>query len=145
MAARASTLQLAVCGLHLRGQPLNWQLTDLQSKFVRECKSAPEYRLIAFTDAAGKTKPGMVTVTDGSGAAVHLEVWEMPIENFGHFMLQVPPPLGIGTVKLGDGGSVKGFICEGWVAESCKAGASNTEDITHLGSWLKYIERQQQP
>lgn len=44
MAARASTLQLAVCGLHLRGQPLNWQLTDLQSKFVRECKSAPEYR-----------------------------------------------------------------------------------------------------
>jgi len=28
----------------------------------------------------------------------------------------VPPPLGIGTVKLEDGGSVKGFICEGWVA-----------------------------
>lgn len=29
---------------------------------------------------------------------------------------QVPPPLGIGTVKLEDGSSVKGFICEGWVA-----------------------------
>jgi hypothetical protein len=31
----------------------------------------------------------MVAVTDSSGAAVHLEVWEVPIENFGHFMLQV--------------------------------------------------------
>lgn len=30
--------------------------------------------------------------------------------------MQVPPPLGIGTVKLEDGSSVKGFICEGWVA-----------------------------
>jgi len=42
--------------------------------------------LYAFTDAAGKTKPGMVAVTDGSGTAVHLELWEMPIEKFGHFM-----------------------------------------------------------
>lgn len=33
----------------------------------------------------------MVAVTDGSGAAVHLEVWEMPIQNFGHFMLQARP------------------------------------------------------
>lgn len=117
---------LAVCGLHLRNQPLNHQLTSLSSTFVRECRSAPEYRLYAFTDTAGKTKPGMVAVTDGSGAAVHLEVWEMPIQNFGHFMLQVPPPLGIGTVKLEDGGSVNGFICEGWVA-----GGRAAEESSH--------------
>ena len=35
--------------------------------------------------------PFQVAVTDGSGAAVHLEVWDMPIENFGRFMLQVRP------------------------------------------------------
>lgn len=29
-------------------------------------------------------------------------------------------------------------------AEACAAGASNIEDITHLGSWLAYLERQQQ-
>ncbi|KAL4858303.1 Allophanate hydrolase [Chlorella vulgaris] len=143
-ATRASSLQLAVCGLHLRGQPLNAQLTDLQAVFVRDCKSAAEYKLYAFTDDNGKTKPGMVTVVDGSGSAVYLEVWEMPIENFGHFILQVPPPLAIGTVKLEDGSSVKGFVCEGWVAESCKAGAANVEDITHLGSWLTYLVRPQQ-
>ncbi|KAL4418867.1 hypothetical protein ABPG77_002623 [Micractinium sp. CCAP 211/92] len=142
--AAGGKMLLAVCGLHLRNQPLNHQLTSLSSTFVRECRSAPEYRLYAFTDASGKTKPGMIAVTDGSGAAVHLEVWEMPIQNFGHFMLQVPPPLGIGTVKLEDGGSVKGFICEGWVAEACKGGAGNVEDITHLGSWLAYVEQQQQ-
>ena len=144
----------------------------------------PSRRLYAFTDAAGKTKPGMVAVTDGSGTAVHMEIWEMPIENFGRFMLlvrgggcmaawaggrwgaaggagrvmrrrnagaapsklllhhwlaanppcslcctchptrpaflQVPPPLGIGTVKLEGGGTVNGFICEGWVAGAAR-------------------------
>ncbi|PSC69639.1 allophanate hydrolase [Micractinium conductrix] len=141
-AAAGQRFLLAVCGLHLRGQPLNHQLTSLQSTFVRECRSAQEYKLYAFTDAAGRTKPGMVAVTDGSGAAVHLEVWDMPIENFGRFMLQVPPPLGIGTVKLEDGGSVNGFICEAWVAEACRQGDASVEDITHLGSWLPYVERQ---
>lgn len=37
-------LAIAVCGLHLRGQPLNTQLTALHSTFVKECRSAPEYR-----------------------------------------------------------------------------------------------------
>jgi allophanate hydrolase len=37
-------LRLAVCGLHLRGQPLNWQLTDLSATFVRACRSAPAYK-----------------------------------------------------------------------------------------------------
>lgn len=27
-------------------------------------------------------------------------------------------------------------------ADACKEGAENVEDITHLGSWLKYVERQ---
>lgn len=45
-ATRATSLQLAVCGLHLRGQPLNSQLTDLQAVFVRDCKSAAEYKCV---------------------------------------------------------------------------------------------------
>ena len=44
MASTSQPFRLAVCGLHLRGQPLNSQLTDLQSTFVRECKSASEYK-----------------------------------------------------------------------------------------------------
>jgi hypothetical protein len=37
-------LRLAVCGLHLSGQPLNWQLTDLSATFVKACNSAPAYK-----------------------------------------------------------------------------------------------------
>lgn len=55
-------LAIAVCGLHLRGQPLNTQLTALQSTFVRELRSAPEYRragLLSSTThmAAAPQKP----------------------------------------------------------------------------------------
>jgi hypothetical protein len=32
-------LRLAVCGLHLRGYPLHWQLTELDAKFVQACNS----------------------------------------------------------------------------------------------------------
>lgn len=52
---------------------------------------------------------------------------------------QVPPPLGIGSVELEDGSWVKGFICEGWVAESPAA-----REITHLGGWRTFLEEQQQ-
>ena len=51
----------------------------------------------------------------------------------------MPSPLGIGTVKLEDGSSVKGFICEGWVEKAALAGDPAVEDITHLGSWLAYV------
>jgi hypothetical protein len=40
----AKMFQLAVCGLHLRGQPLNSQLTNLSSTFVKACYSAPTYK-----------------------------------------------------------------------------------------------------
>ena len=49
----------------------------------------------------------------------------------------MPPPLAIGSVELEDGSWVKGFICEGYVAE----GGEGIEDITHLGSWLGYLQR----
>jgi len=131
----AQTMSLAVCGLHLRGQPLNGQLTSLGATFCRECWSAPCYRLFALTDAArGVAKPGMVRVAAG-GVRVYLEVWSVPVEQFGRFMLQVPAPLGIGTVQLEDGGATNGFICEGIVAE----GGPGVEEISHLGSWLEYV------
>ena len=55
----SAALNLAVCGLHLRGQPLNQQLTSLGASFVRACQSSPDYKLFAITDpGSGKTKPG---------------------------------------------------------------------------------------
>ena len=132
----AKAISLAVCGLHLRGQPLNHQLTSLGATFCKECWSAPAYRLFAITDAVKKvTKPGMIRVAEG-GVRVYLEIWSVPIEQFGRFMVQVPPPLGIGTVGLEDGSSTYGFVCEGIVGE----GGPGVEDISHLGSWLEYVK-----
>ena len=48
-----ATLQLAVCGLHLKGQPLHQQLLDLGGTLVRACKSAPVYRLYAISKPPG--------------------------------------------------------------------------------------------
>lgn len=135
--------RIAVCGLHLRGLSLNWQLTELGATFVHACKSSTNYRLYVFQDATGKPKPGMIYVTDGSGASIDLEVWELPSENFGAFMQQVPAPLGIGTIQLEDKSSVKGFICEGWVA--WQPDDVNVQDITHLGGWRQYLESVKKP
>ncbi|WP_423920413.1 allophanate hydrolase-related protein, partial [Caballeronia sp.] len=44
-------------------------------------------------------------------------------------------PLGIGTVRLADGRSVKGFICE----PSAITSAASARDITHFGGWLAYL------
>ena len=127
-------MDLAVLGLHLTGQPLNFQLTELGARLRRTCRTAPEYRCYVITDPQGARKPGAVFVRDGSGAALEVEIWDIPLEHVGRFMVRVPPPLGIGSLKLEDGQMVKGFICEGYATEGA-------EDITALGGWRPYLAR----
>jgi allophanate hydrolase len=122
-------VRLAVCGAHLSGLPLNWQLTVRQGRLVAKVKSAPEYRLYALPGGP-PLRPGMVRVAE-NGGAVEMEIWELPATEFGSFVAGVPAPLAIGTVRLEDGTTVHGFICEAVAA----AGAT---DITHLGSWRRY-------
>jgi len=61
-----------------------------------------------------------------------------------HYAMQVPAPLGIGTVELDDGDVVKGFICEAWVKDAALSGDSNCTEITHLGGWLPFVEGNQE-
>ena len=123
-------VRLAVVGAHLQGQPLNHELTSLGAMPVRLCKTAATYRLFALAGTK-PPKPGLAMVTDGSGVNIEVEVWELTTANFGHFTARVPPPLAIGTLKLEDGESVKGFVCEGYAL----AGA---EDISAFGGWRNY-------
>lgn len=146
-----SALQLAVCGLHMRGLALEHQLVSLGATFNRACKSSPTYRLYAITDPKSQVcKPGMIAVGTARGAAIELEVWDMPVDNVGKFLLQIPPPLGLGTIKLGPSESVKGFICEGYIASLCDrtagqdavAGHFDVTDITEYGSWKAFTAHQ---
>ncbi len=68
------------------------------------------------------------------GAAIELEVWALPQERFGDFIAGIPAPLGIGTVELEDGTTVKGFLCEA-------AGLAGAADITEFGGWRAYLAR----
>lgn len=97
------------------------------------------FRLFAFTDAQGKTKPGMIRPLSKEGcSSIEMEIWEMPVENFGYFMTLVPPPLGIGSVELENGSYVKGFICEAWVMEAALQGDPYCKEITKYGGWLRF-------
>ncbi len=126
----AGQVRVAVVGAHLTGMPLNHQLTSRGARRVREACSAPAYRLFALPGTT-PPKPGLKRVGQG-GAAIVLELWDMPLANFGGFVCEVPAPLAIGTVELDDGTWTKGFVCEPLALE----GAT---DITHFGGWRAYI------
>ena len=125
-----AAVKLAVVGAHLGGMPLHWQLTSRDARLVRRCKTAPAYRLYAM---AGTTppKPALAHVGDG-GAAIEVEVYELDLEAFGSFVVEVPAPLAIGTVTLDDGSEVKGFVAE-------PRALNGAEDITSLGGWRAYV------
>jgi allophanate hydrolase len=122
---------VGVAGAHLRGQPLNHQLTDRHATMVGPTETAPSYRLYALrTDPP---KPGLVRVADRErGAAIEVEVWSLDVAAFGEFVDEVLPPLAIGHVQLTDGTWVAGFVCE-------PVGLTDAEDITDFGGWRAYL------
>jgi len=127
----ATTVQVAVVGAHLSGMPLNGQLTERGARLVAATHTAPDYRLYALPGTV-PPKPGLLRVAAGEGAAIAVEIWEMPLAHYGSFVALIPAPLGIGSLVLADGRSVQGFVCESLAL----AGA---EDITALGGWRAYI------
>jgi allophanate hydrolase len=123
--AKTETTLVAVCGLHMRGYPLEKQMHESGAYFVRETVTAAKYKMVKLPTVPAK--PGLIKQGTG-GASVHLEVWEMPLKAFGSFAASIPAPLGIGKVELEDGSEVPGFICEAYAA-------IDAEDITASGGW----------
>ena len=125
-------IRVAVCGAHMKDLPLNHQLTDRGASLVKKTKTAKAYRLYALPGGP-PARPGMVRAA--TGKAIELEVWELPEREFGGFMKAIPAPLSIGTIELGDGDKVKGFLCEAM-------GLKGAKDITALGGWRRYLKAQ---
>ena len=128
-AGKPQMVKLCVVGAHLAGMPLHWQLTSREARLVARTKTAPTYRLYAI---ANSTPPKPALVFDETGGSLEVEVYELPVEAFGSFTVEVPPPLAIGTVTLEDGSQVKGFVAE----PRALVGAA---DITYLGGWRAYV------
>jgi allophanate hydrolase len=130
--AKMRTVQVAVVGAHLSGQPLNGQLTERDAVFRETSRTAAGYRLYALPETT-PPKPGLIYEGTGPGA-IEVEIWEMDEAAFGSFVALIPAPLGIGTLLLDDGRRVKGFLCE----SHATIGA---EDITNFGGWRAWLGR----
>jgi allophanate hydrolase len=125
-------IEIAVVGAHLSALPLNRELVELGAAFSREVETTADYRLFALA-GSNPPKPGLLRVADGDGAAIKAEVWTLDAAAFGAFVAKIPAPLGIGALRLKDGGSVKGFLVE---AEAVKT----AEDISRFGGWRAYLK-----
>ena len=123
-------IALAVAGAHLSGQPLHHQLVSRNARLLQRTLTDPGYRLFSLPNTS-PAKPGLVRAPGFAGPGIEVEVYALSPAGFGTFVAAVPAPMGIGTVELSDGTSVKGFLCEPFAL----AGA---EDITAFGGWRQW-------
>ncbi|MDX2156944.1 MAG: hypothetical protein SFW09_10600 [Hyphomicrobiaceae bacterium] len=124
-------LPIAVVGAHMDGMPLNRYLVALGATFMRRTTTTRDYRFYALAGGPPR-RPGLLRVADGEGAAIEVEVWSLDAAGFGRFVADIPPPLGIGTLRLADGSTPKGFLVE-------PQGIVGAEDITSYGGWRRYM------
>jgi allophanate hydrolase len=124
------SLLVAVVGAHLTGMPLNGQLTERGARLLQATRTAAHYRLYALPGTT-PPKPGLERV-ESHGAAIAVEVWDIPLTQLGSFLALIPSPLGLGKLELADGRWVTGFICEGYALKTAL-------DVSSHGGWLAYL------
>jgi allophanate hydrolase len=133
----AGETAVAVVGAHLSGMPLNGELTALGARLLQSTATASDYRLYALAGGP-PAKPGLLRVAEGQGTAVEVEIWAMQPGAFGRLVAAVPPPLTIGTVRLADGRTVKGFLVEFEAVRGAR-------DISSFGGWRGFVATAKAP
>ena len=125
-------IPLLVCGAHLEGLALHWQLAGRGAVLREKTRTAAVYRMFAMP-ATGSIPPRPALIRDdAAGAAIEVEVWELEPAAFGDFVSKIPGPLGIGKVLLESGEEVPGFIAEPRAIEGA-------EEITRFGGWRAWM------
>ncbi len=127
----SEAIEIVVVGAHLSGMALNRELVGLGATFRRTATTTADYRLYALPGGP-PARPGLIRVADGTGAGIACEVWALEPAGFGRFVAGIPAPLGIGTLRLADGTSPKGFLAE-------PQGLVGAEEITAHGGWRAYV------
>lgn len=126
-------IPIVVCGAHLEGLALNFQLTSRNATLVTRAQTSANYRFYALPPNDDlPPRPGLVR--DAGGASIEVEVWALTADQFGDFVAQIPSPLGIGKVEVEGFGSLPGFICEPFAIP-------DAEEITNLGGWREFLAR----
>ncbi|MGJ8635194.1 MAG: allophanate hydrolase, partial [Luteolibacter sp.] len=126
-------VMVVVCGAHLEGMALNWQLTERGGTFLTKMKTADCYRMYLVPAGDGMPeRPALVRVAEGNGVEIDCEVWSLSTEAFGDFTSMIPAPLGIGKVVMEEGVVHSGFIAEAIAMEGAR-------DISEFGEWRGYV------
>ncbi len=120
-------VRLAVNGTLMRGLALNGNMLAAGATFVRETTTARSYRLWSI----GDRHPAMMRVARG-GAAIAVEVWEVPAAGLATILLGEPGGLSIGKVRLADGEETLGVLGEPILCEEQR-------EITEYGGWRAYL------
>ncbi|HEY6528535.1 MAG TPA: allophanate hydrolase [Cellvibrionaceae bacterium] len=113
-----------VCGAHLAGEPLNWQLLERGASLKATTHTASGYRLYTLPD---DKRPALVR-DPSSQSQIAVEIWRVPTATLGSFLTGIAAPLGLGQVQIEDGSWVTGFICEPIALDGAR-------DISEFGGW----------
>ena len=124
-------MTIVVVGAHMQGLPLNHQLTERGGRFLERTQTSPDYRLYALPGGP-PYRPGLVKVENG--VPLEVELWALPMIDYGSFVAGIPEPLGIGTVTLADGRTIQGFLCE-------QIATLDATDISEFGGWRAYVSQ----
>jgi allophanate hydrolase len=125
--AAAEFRELTVFGAHLRGQPLEYQLTDLGARWSGTVATAPRYRIAALDTEP--PKPAVTRCADGEGGvSVRGERWLLSPAALGTFLAALPAPMQLGSVEFDDGSWGTAFGCDAGAAAAAK-------DISEYGGW----------
>lgn len=128
-ATAAASVLLAINGTLMRGLKLNPNMVAAGATFVRQTTTDASYRLWSIDD----DHPAMIRVSDGSGVAVEVEVWSVPAAGLSGILLQEPPGLTMGKVRLSDGSVVLGVLGE-------TALVAGQLEISAHGGWRAYTQ-----
>ncbi|MCW1924363.1 allophanate hydrolase [Luteolibacter arcticus] len=125
-------IPVVVCGAHLEGLALHWQLAERGATLRSRTRTAPVYRMYAMP-AVGSIPPRPALIRDEEeGGAIEVEVWDLSPAAFGDFVSKIPGPLGIGKVLMENGEDLPGFIAE-------PRAADGAEEITGFGGWKAWL------
>lgn len=96
--------------------------------FLGERRTAPRYRFFSVRDEF----PGLLPVSDGSGASVQGELYDVPLEVLrDRFLPDEPPELELGVVELDDGTAALSMVLR-------QGERDGHTDITGHGGWRAY-------
>ncbi|MFH5211862.1 allophanate hydrolase [Antrihabitans sp. NCIMB 15449] len=122
----APVRELAVFGAHLRGQPLDHELSSRGARWAGPIATAANYRLTELDTVP--PKPGLLRVAQG-GVSIVGEKWVLSASALGDFLAELPTPMLLGSVELQDGSWITGFGCDFEAATAAR-------DISAFGGWV---------